>query len=597
MVKVLMRPIAILFFFYTFIASECRAQIPAPSPVPGDPHELVTGTDKAVAKQMDRTEALKLLNKAKRPMRLHAPVTPPHLLTVTFTATGDPANSGTGKLTELWLGQQNWRWTARLGSFEMTRVGTLTGTFDEKPVPLVPMRIHMMRNTLFWAAQGLTANSQFRSAAVEWNGRPATCLLVSDQLETSELTRSRRWDEEEYCIDDQTGLLQVFSVAPGNYVVYSYSGGLSFHGQPIPDGIKTFVAGAVAIDASVRIEDPGVSDTIPSPSAEMMAASTPVGLEEPLHTRIDITSSSISGATSVMVNAQIGPAGKVVTLELCAASDPSLARQALARVKEMSFGRSAVQRQAYVEVQFVANIAARPARLEALPSVPRVTTEPYYLERMVSVPGYRFGDAKEILARRSDGATLRMSMVGPSALGRYVRDLKFPDGTSVAVYDSVTAKVTWPAMSDLEKSIFRSNDFAPSDCHAGSGGGTLLRYDQIEGQDVAVIQSAAGSYRTTIWAAPKLACEHLLVKAETMQSNGTFLPSAETKTVKLVVGEPDARLFNIPPDLAEMKPSEARRRLWDSLDLGLSAEEKAGVLRGLERQDVEADKRYQGNRP
>ena len=72
----------------------------------------------------------------------------------------------------------------QFGDFQVSRVHTREGTFDEKPVAgLVPMRVHMLRNALFWAAQGLTAGSQFRSAA--WNGksRPTTCLLVSDRPE------------------------------------------------------------------------------------------------------------------------------------------------------------------------------------------------------------------------------------------------------------------------------------------------------------------------------------------------------------------------------------------------------------------------------
>src|SRR5580700_1020259 len=58
---------------FVLMASLCAAQIPA------DPFELVAG--KAVVKTADRTQALALLNKAKRPMRLLAPMTQPYLLT------------------------------------------------------------------------------------------------------------------------------------------------------------------------------------------------------------------------------------------------------------------------------------------------------------------------------------------------------------------------------------------------------------------------------------------------------------------------------------------------------------------------------------
>jgi hypothetical protein len=564
------------------IAPICAAQISAP--VPADPYELVTG--KTVAKPADRTQALVLLNKAKRPMRLLAPMTPPYLLTVSFTATGDPANSGTGELTELWLGQQNWRWTSKLGDFSMRRIATRAGVFDEKPVAMVPMRVHMLRNSIFWAGQGLTASSQFRSAAVEWKGRPTTCLLVSEQA-AAEQPGARRWDESEYCIDDQTGLLQILSVAPGNYAVYSYAEGVTYHGQPLPERIKTYVAGALVIDAGLRIEEP-TEQSIPGPTAEMLAADKPVVMEEPMRRRIDLQNPSVSGmALPVIVNAQVGPSGKVVVEELCAAADPTLGAKALDQVKTMDFGRSEVQRQAYVEVRFVPAATAASAPAAIKPAVAIVPAEPYYLERTISGPERR-SDGKEILARRVDGATVRMTTFGPGE--HYLRELKFPDGRSLMVYDEIKVKVTWPALSAAEKERLRSL-VGQSDCSAGR---TLLRHDQVEGQDVDVFQITTGSYRATLWAAPKLGCETLYVNAETIRQNGSFEKTSETKTTKLVIGEPESHLFEIAPDLVEMKPSEAMQRMWESLDLGLDAEQKAGMLRELRREGAEADRRYQG---
>jgi hypothetical protein len=548
---------------FLLIASASMAQIA----VPADPYELV---GKTAATPMDRTEALALLNKAKRPMRLLSPATPPYLLTVAFTADRLP-----GEFAELWLGQQNWRWTAKLGDFAVNRIATRLGTFDEKPVGLVPMRLHMLRNNIFWAAQGVTAASQFRRAAVEWNGRPTTCLLVSDEQQ-ADASAPRQWDESEYCIDDQTGLLQILSVAPGNYAVYSYSG-QSFHGQPLPDRIANYIAGIAVIDANLRIEEPAEHEI-----ASAAAGEKPVLLEEPMRRRVDLPSPSANSAR-VMVNAQIGPDGKVTVEEICAATDPTLGAQALERVKTMEFGRSNAQRQAYVEVRFgtASGLATAVRRTTVAPQ--SVLIEPYYLERTLVGPN-RSLNTKEILARRSDGATLRMTWVGPPEHGQFVRDLKFPDGRSLTIYDGVKAKVTWPA---------RPAGSLPgsADCSAGR---TRLRRDQIEGQEVDVFQTTAGSYRITMWAAPKLACENLYVNSEAMQQDGSFRPAMETKTTRLEIGEPDARLFEIAPDAAEMKPSEAQRRLWESLDLGLSAEQKAAMVRNMEREGAEADRRYLG---
>jgi hypothetical protein len=584
-----MRPLASILL-NVWIASLCAGQSTAP--IPADPYELVTGNS-ASAKPADRTQALALLNKAKRPMRLLAPMTPPYFLSVSFTAMGDAANSGPGEFSQLWLGSQNSRWTAKFGDVYVSRVHTNEGTFDEKRVPLVPMRVHMLRNALFWAAQGLTAASQFRSAAVALEGRPATCLLVSDQPEAVE-SPARRWDESEYCIDDQTQLLKILSVAPGSYTVYSYAAGQSFQGQPMPDRIKTYLGGLVAIDANVRIDEPSAAGSSPPAlTAEMIAAGRPVGLDEPLRRILNFREASTTGApATVVVNAQVGPDGKVVNQELCVATDRSLTERALDRVKTMEFGRSDVQRQAYVEVRFSTPSAA-PITAPKGTSTPRnVPAVPYYLERTVSMPNSRF-DTKEILGRRSDGATVRMAWVGPADHGQFVRELKFPDGRSLTLYDSVKAKVTWPALSEVETSLLRSKAVTGTDCSAGR---TLLRHDQVAGEEVDVFQNTAGPYRVALWAAPRLGCESLYVNSEAIQQDGSFRPSAETKTTRLVIGEPQAYLFEIAPDLVEAKPSEAMRRLWESLDLGLDAEQKAAMLRDLERQGADADRRYQSNR-
>ena len=47
-------------------------------------------------------------------------------------------------------------------------------------------------------------------------------------------------------------------------------------------------------------------------------------------------------------------------------------------------------------------------------------------------------------------------------------------------------------------------------------------------------------------------------------------------------------------DMVEMKPSEAQRRFWETLDLPLSADEKAMMLLELQREGAQADRRYEG---
>jgi hypothetical protein len=574
------------------VASLCISQT-LTAPIPADPHELVTGIGKSQATGMDRAQAVSLLNRSKNLMRLHAPTTPPHLLTMPFSATSN-GKTEIGEFTEFQdtTGQ---RWTAKLGTFSMARDRIRGEAFDETPVSLLPMRIHMLRNTIFWAAGSVLPNAQFRSAPAEWNNRPVTCLLMSERPGAA-ATLSRRWDESEYCIDDQSGLIQILSFAPGNYTVYSYGKDQSFHGNPIPDRIVTYIGGTVAIDANFRLDEPSGPGPAPTPTAEMLANPRPIGLQDPVRQRIEVSSTHVGGEQVVIVNTQVGPDGKPAAQEVCAASDLSLAPAAMERVNGMRFGESDAQRQFYVEVRFAPpSSVPAPMRAPATP-VTMVPLAPYYLERNAHDPNGGMNH-REILARRSDGALLRISGAGPAQLALSTRDLEFPDGRHVTVFDSIKAKVTWPMPGAGEMHYLRARRTeGPGDCAAGMSG-KLLRHDQVEGQDVDVVEMNAGTYRLTNSMAPKLGCESLYVKSESpARSGGSFQIAMETKTTKLIVGEPDPGLFEVAPGLEEMKPSEAQTKLWESADLGLSPEDKASMLRQMQRQFADEDRRYAAKR-
>jgi hypothetical protein len=331
-----MRPV-IMLIASIGTAVLCTAQNASP-PVPFDSNDPLSENGPTLATAADHAQALELLNRAKLPMRLQMAATPPYLLTVSFTAAGSPENSGPGQFSELWLGARNWRWSATFGDFQVTRIRTSLGTFDEKPVGLVPMRVHMLRNAIFWAAQGLTANSQFRRAEAEWNGRATTCLLISDRPNTGE-PAPRRWDESEYCIDNQTNLLQVLSVSPGSYTVYSYSGGVMYHGNALPDRIRTYLAGSVVLDASLRVEEPPAAHDPLTVTPEMIAAGFPVGLDEPYFASRVLQNAAGSGGSGVMVvHAQLGPDGKIFAEEPSTNAELSFTARALEAVKQMEFG-------------------------------------------------------------------------------------------------------------------------------------------------------------------------------------------------------------------------------------------------------------------
>jgi hypothetical protein len=221
----------------------------------------------------------------------------------------------------------------------------------------------------------------------------------------------------------------------------------------------------------------------------------------------------------------------------------------------------------------------------------RVKLAPYYLERVDTSPGGEAFGLKEVVARRSDGAIVRVGALRPGNILAFGREVTFPDGTRVTVYDSIKAKTTWPP-DEVQTRFSQARLIdGPAECNMGSN--APLRREQLEGQDIDVIQVAAGRNRVTVWQAPKLGCEYLYDKAEAPARDGSFRIDMEVKTTKLVIGEPDARLFEVAPDLVEMKPSEGLRKLWSSVDPPVPAELKAAFLRGEERLGAEQDKRYE----
>jgi len=331
-----------------------RNRIPS-APVPADPHELVTGGIHVAASPADRAAALALLVRAQQVSKLHnTAFTPPHRLDVAFNASGTAKQTGAGELTEIWLSGQQWRWTASMGGESIVRLASGGSVQQAQAATEVPMRIHMLRNAIFWAAMGTPSNAQIRTADVEWNGKPVTCVLTSGVSGPPAQIQTRLWEETEYCIDPATGLLQIHSVAPGTFAVYGYAANAQFHGLAPPDRITIYVAGAVAVDATVRIADPSSADeSALAPAPEMAANGRVVELAMPI--RMPLMADGASGAVvqPVIVHAQLNGDGTLSDEEISAASDPALAQRALELVKAMTFSSQGAQRQAYINVRFM----------------------------------------------------------------------------------------------------------------------------------------------------------------------------------------------------------------------------------------------------
>jgi hypothetical protein len=212
----------------------------------------------------------------------------------------------------------------------------------------------MVRNEVFWAVGAPGLINRLRTAAIQWNGKPATCILTSGADGDAAQSQSRLWEEEEYCIDDASGTLQVHSIAPGTYACFDYSANRQFHGHLVPNRITIYVGGSPAADASFTLVDATAADEaslVPTPA--MTTNPPPVTLDGFMRTGIDETSPLAAGGIQpVIVHAEVDGEGKVVEAELSAASNPALVQPALDLVKKMNFGYTRGERQMYVNVKF-----------------------------------------------------------------------------------------------------------------------------------------------------------------------------------------------------------------------------------------------------
>jgi hypothetical protein len=259
--------------------------------------------------------------------------------------------SGSGRLTETWLNGQRWKWTGTLGGSSVMRVPGPGRSYGEPTGP-VPASIHVLRNAVFWAIFNTANNAQLRVAPPQWSSKPVTCVLVSGVVAPPEQTRL--WEEEEYCIDNATGSIQMHSLAPGVYTVYGYSRNLQFHGRVTPDRITIYTNGIQILEADVNLTDIGqVNPSELTATPELVAAGFATMIEGPGRFPLSVPSPAVSGAIKpVMVHASVDGMGKVMEAELVTTSDPSLSQSALDFVKSTTFGASGMQRQMYLNVKF-----------------------------------------------------------------------------------------------------------------------------------------------------------------------------------------------------------------------------------------------------
>ena len=274
---------------------------------------------------------MQLLSRARLRLQLHSARTPAFQISAAFTS-----NRGSGAMTETWMNGQKWRWEGTVEKQSAVRIPADGLHYGLPQGGTIPPALHLLRSAIFWAAAGLPdAEGSLRSSAIVWNGKPTTCLLFGPR--NAGISGPRSWDEEEYCIDDTTGILQEHSLVPGTYVNYTYAAA-PYHGRSVPSGIVVFMGSKKVLDAQVSINDAGTPDESLFVPTEEMRRYGPVGnsaaagrwtVYEPSANVTDL-------AKPVIVRASVDGQGAVVSEDLSIASDLALAQTALDLVKAKS---------------------------------------------------------------------------------------------------------------------------------------------------------------------------------------------------------------------------------------------------------------------
>lgn len=341
------------------VASICQTA-PQMAPLPGDPAEPSTGATFVPDTPQERALVLSLVERARQNSDLHMATMSPFTLKLSFNAAGQALYTGAGDMEETWLSGRRWRWSAHLGGFSMLRVGGGGVAYDDKTAGPIPMRIHMLRTAVFWPVLNFSPGALIRIASTKWNGLDLMCVLLSRQGNPATATQGRRWEEMEYCIDTQAGLLRLYSEAPGIYIAYDYQDALHFHNRVLPRKITITEGETTVLSARLEsINDPVSTDAgYFTPTEQMKARGPGAMLMMPMRFPrfVSLTGGPVGHIQPVIVVAEVGEDGKVTEAEVLQESNSALARQVLEQVKKTTSTAGKdngvpQQKQFYINVQ------------------------------------------------------------------------------------------------------------------------------------------------------------------------------------------------------------------------------------------------------
>ena len=360
LVAVLLSTFSVAFAQQTIQTPAIQPEVVQPQPlqwasVPPDPNELVTTTPRALSDPQDRAIVLGLLDRARQNYNFFAPTLVPFVLKARFVSAGQLQYEGQGTMEQIWTDRFN-RWTAKIGSTQVLRVGMRRNMWSDDPSGPVPLRVQMARSALLWPVDSIAPRAMLRAADTSLGGKALICVLSSFGVQ--DVGQPRQWVEREYCVEPQTGNLVVWSEAPGHYVVYDYTSSIQFAGHVIAGDVTIYEAGHQVMKIHVdSIEDAsGIKPESLAPSKEMLAKgpSFMLGLPTRFPVRVPAPTGTFPKLIQpVIVHASLDRSGQVLEAEALQDSNPELAAKAIDKLKTGTWGTSPWQREVFVDVEFL----------------------------------------------------------------------------------------------------------------------------------------------------------------------------------------------------------------------------------------------------
>ncbi len=210
--------------------------------------------------------------------------------------------------------------------------------YSTQPAGTIPLRLAQVRAAIFFTYLNpqYLHNSNLRTAAATSDGKALTCVLLSEGK--SVLTGGRQWDEVEYCVDPNPGLLVSYSAVPGIYVLYDYTKTLRFEDRTVPRKITVSEAGNTVVEAHLQSLTPARPPEAQmfTPASGMNVIGSGALLSPPWRLSRFVPQGAVTAASTiqpVIVHAMLSPQGRITDAEVLETANSGLNESALDLVK------------------------------------------------------------------------------------------------------------------------------------------------------------------------------------------------------------------------------------------------------------------------